>query len=518
MSARGRMCKSSKQPKYELLRFDAQLNSVVQTGTERLETTHCGFCINKLDVSNWICCCLLAACVGFGIGFGIGFVVGKNVDSSASAPTPTPVGPHRPTPTPTPVHPLHNNCSIPKALINTSALTCGSFPDQGCDKTIAINSVTPPGPYGNVTTRAFKLALWHEGYPLKGNEDNDSLFDSYVTEMVSYAIAWRLTRVYLQISPPESYTIYEPSKVVARFVKPLATAGIEPAFLTDIHPSDTAWPQSTDGIPGFNAVIAYINNVNQAARNANCIGGDQFCTIRGLVFDKEDLGAAGIHLSQWVATMKANGTITAGLSVGFAGGTSLVNPVASDTGITSYFPELYWYGDLGPGAAGTASCNCDLSCINAMPCFNKPCVQTLYRTHLNDPDALLQALQPIMKSAGITSGLEKQAGSASNTSVWPLIAIGHLSGCCPERAYGPKNECGTFDAFGLWSAEKFLEYLQKLAVSLGYTQSDPLPIVIYEWQFVPPHWRNHSLSANPVLAEAVSPGNVSKNNFFCPVN
>ena len=84
------------------------------------------------------------------------------------------------------------------------------------------------------------------------------------------------------------------------------------------------------------------------------------------------------------------------------------------------------------------------------------------------------------------------------------IIVKHLAGCCPERAYGPGNSCGTFDGLSLWNKASVLELFESFALAAGFNATTPMPIAVYEFQFIPPHLIDPSLSAKPVLKESDS--------------
>ena len=98
------------------------------------------------------------------------------------------------------------------------------------------------------------------------------------------------------------------------------------------------------------------------------------------------------------------------------------------------------------------------------------------------------------------------ASSLSRTkrTIWSMFSFEHLAGCCAERAYGPGNSCGTFDGLALWTKDKVLALFQAYAMQAGYNSTVPMPIAVYEFQFIPPHLRDPALSSAPVLKGSVS--------------
>lgn len=381
---------------------------------------------------------------------------------------------------------------------------CPELAPSGCDgdmpAAVALTADEIPA-----AGRSFKLALWHEGYPdLKYNGADQDLFKKYVGQMISFAKAWKFSRVYLQISPPTSNNgapaapVYEPASVAATFLDPIAAAGIEPAFLAYISKKDCPWDRNDP----LSDVAAYIKQVEG---NASVSG----TTIKSLVFDKEDLHDMAATLSAKITTMKANGDMTNDLRVGYAGGWNLFGTAASDQpAVQELFPELYWYGELSPHFAAAGSYDCSKDCVDAMPCFSAPCVNSPYRTYVNQPTLMNEFINSVLSKDHITSFMQatSRATGADARVIWALLSFEHLSGCCPERYYGPKDQCGTFDGFALWTRKKFLDFLEEFAQKYGFTPETPMPIGMYEWQFVPPHWMDPALEADEakVMIETVS--------------
>jgi len=192
------------------------------------------------------------------------------------------------------------------------------------------------------------------------------------------------------------------------------------------------------------------------------------------------------------------------LKVGYAGGWSLITTEASEQpGVQELFPEMYWYGELMPYYTKQHTFKCDVDCVTAMPCFSPACVSTVYRSGLNQPHNMLETIAAKIDADGASVAMTA-AGRTPARDIYALFSLEHLSGCCPERVYGPKSECGTFDGFALWDRDHFLSLLDLMADKYGFTAQNPMPIGLYEWQFVPPHWRDPSLSAAPVTQETKS--------------
>jgi len=372
--------------------------------------------------------------------------------------------------------------------------SCPAPPPNKCAADVATTTVALPP---DATPRKYKLALWHEGYPVQYKGQDYETFAQYVAEQIDFAVKWRINRVYLQIYPPNSTATpaaaFSPENVAKHFLDPLAAAGIEGAFLAYINQKDTGW----DRVKPLEDVAGYIQRVEEASAR----GG----TISAVSFDKEDLGAMGDTLSDRITTMKASGIMRESLRVGYAGAWSLMTTAASEQpGVQELFAEMYWYGELMPHHYTTGSFSCGVDCVTAMPCFSEGCVTSIYRGALNRVSDMLEVLAAkISAHAGLSTAMSAQGRTPSH-EVYALFSLEHLGGCCPERVYGPKDECGTFDGFALWDRDKFLELLDRLADNYGFTAANPMPIGLYEWQFIPPHWRDPSLSAQPVVQASAS--------------
>jgi len=387
---------------------------------------------------------------------------------------------------------------------------CPARPKTNCDANVAKETV--PLTFGascneeNNWCRKYKMALWHEGYPIAYDGATDTAqFAAYTSEMVSFAKGWKVRRAYLQIynpvnndDPTKPRTIYKPDIVAANWLDKLDEAGIEAGFQAYINKKDSGWNRADP----LSAVVDYIAQVEAASeRNASIVG---------LSFDKEDLGdTSGDQLSDIVKAMQATpkgtpGHMSKALNVGYAGAASLFSQVGQPY-VKNLFPELYWYGELSPHhqTANPPSFDCNQDCVTAMPCFSKPCVTSPYRTSMNNPSDMVATITQKLAAVSLSKHVFANARD-SNREIYGLLSLEHLSGCCPERVYGPKDECGTFDGFALWDRDKFLDMLEAFAESYGFTQEHPMPIGLYEWQFVPPHWRDPALSASPVTALATS--------------
>ena len=70
--------------------------------------------------------------------------------------------------------------------------------------------------------------------------------------------------------------------------------------------------------------------------------------------------------------------------------------------------------------------------------------------------------------------MQASSRDPSKKTIYGMLSIEHLSGCCTQRAYGPGNSCGTFDGFSLWKQETFLAYMDALAQNYGFNTDNPM--------------------------------------------
>ena len=396
--------------------------------------------------------------------------------------------------------------------------TCLPLKPSGCTP-----FVPPPIPAPRTTVAtggavatpplAYKLSLWHEGYPIQTSGSDEAVFVQYVQSLVAFCIDWKFSRCFLQLYNPTStttkpHTVFAAASVATHFVQPLIDANIEAGFVVYARPKDTGWSRAAP----LKDIATYVQLVDAALTKTTGTTGTTGTTANShvccLAFDHEDLGTLAKEISDLVLSLKNTGVMWKGMQVGYAGGVSLLSmPPDTEPGITDLYPELYWYGELAPGHETQGFFTCSTDCVTAMPCFSASCVTTPYRKYVNQPTELLNTvILPNLKQQGLSGGKGMDASSLSRTkrTIWSMFSFEHLAGCCAERAYGPGNSCGTFDGLALWTKDKVLALFQAYAMQAGYNSTVPMPIAVYEFQFIPPHLRDPALSSAPVLKGSVS--------------
>ena len=230
-------------------------------------------------------------------------------------------------------------------------------------------------------SRSFTMALWHEGYPVQGSGTDVDTFREYVGQMVETGKAWNFTRVYLQVFTPSSYSVFDAENVAQYFLDPLGDAGIEAAFVAYLNPKDCGW----DRTDPLSDLASYISNVE-----AKSAGGYSIAAVSS---DHEDLGALGPVFSDQVLALKKAGALSADIKMGYAGACSLFSTDLSlEPGVEELFPEMYWFGELMPNYYKTHKFDCAVDCVDSMPCFSAPCVNSPYREYVDDPTNLVRVI------------------------------------------------------------------------------------------------------------------------------
>jgi len=168
------------------------------------------------------------------------------------------------------------------------------------------------------------------------------------------------------------------------------------------------------------------------------------------------------------------------------------------------YPEIYWYGELGKCAAGIKSG------AGSLAAAMNQCSDTIYQDHINNPQGLFDA---ITSGSGqgqyLGSILPKNDSDMNNPSniyhykqTYPMFSTeninknsgkGCTSGlnpkggqdqcCIANYFYGEANSCGSFNGFGNWEFDKFMEFLNLWSNKFGSKS-----IAIYEWAFIPTAW------------------------------
>jgi hypothetical protein len=223
----------------------------------------------------------------------------------------------------------------------------------------------------------------------------------------------------------------------------------------------------------------YVGDINNIAKQKGVKK-----RITTIAFDGEDFGAYGEDpyglVQAWQAARKYAPDVN---EIGYARGPS---QVPSINWTNAAYPELYWIGELKP-AVGCNGCKSGES-KNTPGCL--ACKKSIYQTHKNDPQGMLDAFSKWLGNPGTKY---KEPGTC------PLFSIemAHFNGKgCIQNIYYPDADfCGTFDGFADWDWDKFEEFL-----TLFSHKYDVKDIGVYEFQFVPPSWVPKGIVYPPTLA------------------
>ena len=265
--------------------------------------------------------------------------------------------------------------------------------------------------------------------------------------------------------------------------------------------------------------MIYVNSVNSH------IKGPQKLTA--FVFDGEDAGSygspCGFHIAQTASSTLTGGTVK---DIGYAKalqagvlcwpnspGQDGVCPTGSTPTTSMVFPETYWFmNDLWP-------CTGSPSQLTGRPAVCTS--QTSYRRFKDDPVGFMNYLHEADKCAYGTNGLVSLMNNIKpyKDRIWPMFSLERLSSVgnsktpggpvsCLALAYSGaqldseghpliSDICGTFDGFGAWDWDAFLQFISLFAHVYGVDQ-----VGIYESQFLP--WSTEG-EGNPSWISPISP-------------
>lgn len=265
----------------------------------------------------------------------------------------------------------------------------------------------------------------------------------------------------------------------------------------------------------------FIDEVNQLAKNNHISQ-----LIETVAMDGEGMGCYQDDEYGMAQAWQASSYALDVKEIGFAKQSSLT---AKDVKSNAAYPEFYWINELqySPESKPCKMCKtwedtiCQNSSENCTYCNN--CKTKIYQQYQNNVNCMYNAWKPYLgdktspnkqgcnlpfpttnpiKSAQINiKNIQNSPGTC------PLISIEHahfspsgdgeLNNCIQRYPYldktkvDPTGFCGTFDGFGSWDWDKFLEFLDLLHEKYEFKE-----LGIYEWQFVPNKWLKKSSSSN----------------------
>ena len=287
--------------------------------------------------------------------------------------------------------------------------------------------------------------------------------------------------------------------------------------------------QFNTGCPNnFEQAFKYVNDINTLSRKKN---GSNAKLITTIALDGEDIGLYGADKYGMAQAWQAAWTHASDINeIGVAKQGSLTTDALSSN---AAFPELYWIGELqySPPDSACKLCKATSDMWNPKNTTCQNCLTKIYQMYRNQPQCMLDAWYPYLNNGTsnpnpdlscnptITNQLTEKGAAIDAASLvnspgtCPLISIEHAHSDpslpsrgsdetvstwaknqkstqpnnCIQVDYDKDGICGTFDGFGNWDWDKFLEFLELLAKKYNFKE-----LGVYEYQFVPPQWRNTS--------------------------
>jgi len=206
------------------------------------------------------------------------------------------------------------------------------------------------------------------------------------------------------------------------------------------------------------------------------------------------------------------------------------------TGLDTAYPEIYWFGEL-------VDCAGEIGKSKPTGYSSDACTHTIYQDNINKPADLLNAITSgTGKGAYLGNKLSAKCNSDTDCSshygdthwtcmdnncaynkkpsniyrysnTYPMFSLENVSKnsipmdkttnlypcgqsknskdsgsgqCCIANYFsGEAYSCGTFNGFGNWDLDSFMEFLNEWSIKF-----DSPSVAIYEWAFVPTNWIN----------------------------
>jgi hypothetical protein len=297
-----------------------------------------------------------------------------------------------------------------------------------------------------------KLGVWHEAIVGKPAVD-EATFEAYAAQYVQFIQDNHIERAFFILMDPEIPAgTYAKKGWIEKYWLNKLPDHCEAGFVVDAeakYPWIGANPTFEQG-DTMCLAFQYIENLNITAKKK----------ITFVAFDYENVNVYyGKQGGAWIEKLWKQYFPKLPLDYGYAP----KGPPPNDQGNYSY-PEIYWVGEMAAcGCKGDEGINC--KCPNTPYCKNN-----------GDPNELLEGK--------LGDYLESHKDWLSQPGVWPMFSVECLSNpVCVASPYTTHNPCGIMDAFGVWSKEDFLKFLDVVESKYGIKQA-----MIYEWQYVPQAW------------------------------
>jgi hypothetical protein len=297
-----------------------------------------------------------------------------------------------------------------------------------------------------------KIGVWHEAIVGKPATD-ETTFAEYASQYVQFIKDNNIERAFFVLMDPEiTAGTYAKNGWLEKYWLNELPSNCEAGLVIDAEPKYPWIGASETFTEGDTMELAfqYLSNLNKAATNK----------ITCVAFDYEDVNVYyGKQGEAWVESLWKKHCPALALDYGYAP----KGPPPNDQGNHSY-PEIYWVGEMADcGCKGDKGLECQ-------------CPNTPYCKNNGNPDGLL--------NGKLGDYIDSHKDWLSQSNVWPMFSVESLSKPnCIADTYTSHNACGIMDAFGTWTKEDFLKFLDEVEVRYGINQA-----MIYEWQYVPKTW------------------------------
>ena len=295
-----------------------------------------------------------------------------------------------------------------------------------------------------------KIGIWHEAIVGKPATD-ETTFADYAGKYVKFIKDNNIERAFfILMDPGIKAGTYAKNNWIEKYWLNELPSTCEAGLVLDTEPG-SPWNNSTSIFePGDTMELAfkYISDLNKTAKKK----------ITCIAFDYENVSTYYSKQGEsWIQNLWKKYLPTIPIDYGFA------PPGTTDQGHHSY-PEVYWVGEMSAcGCKGDEGPKCQ-------------CPNTPYCKNNGNPDELLKGK--------LGDYMDNHKDWLTQSNVWPMFSVESLSNPnCVADPYTSHNACGIMDAFGTWTKEDFLKFLEAVEKKYGIKQA-----MIYEWQYVPKTW------------------------------
>ena len=311
-----------------------------------------------------------------------------------------------------------------------------------------------------------KLGIWHEAIVGKPATDEQT-FEDYAGQYVQFIRDNNIERAFfILMDPGIPAGTYAKKGWIEKYWLNKLPNNCEAGFVID---AEAKYPwvgakKTFEQGDTMSLALQYIQDLNKTAKKK----------ITCVAFDYENVNVYyGKQGEAWIEKLWKEYLPQLPLDYGYAP----KGPPPNDQGNHSY-PEIYWVGELAAcGCKGDEGPKC--RCPNTPYCKNK-----------GNPEAML--------AGELGDYLNNHKDWLSQPNVWPMFSVENLSNpTCIASPYTDHNPCGIMDAFGVWSKDEFLKFLDAVETKYGIKQA-----MIYEWQYVPKGWLSQKQSKKFNLCES----------------